>query len=239
MRAGLLRHRVLIQTPTAVRGNEGGFKDSWDTLKEVWARIEPIDGDESERSSAQEPTATHKITMRYHDVLSREKRLLFGTEIFNIRVVLLKDKIKDECVCLCTQRPGVAGAAGSIIYPPNSNIVPAFESELLSFLTVQSVTFNVPSGRVFFPERYEIYCEQMNGVVSVQPTVTLGIPGTLEKYKAAIATTQLTVARKRQPYSTLLAGDGETQLVAAVSIAGALSSGTAYKGRLIVKGTMP
>jgi len=47
MRAGRLRNKVLLQRPNAIRSDDGGVVDSWVTVAEVFANINPRKGGES------------------------------------------------------------------------------------------------------------------------------------------------------------------------------------------------
>lgn len=90
-------------------------------------------------------------------------------------------------------------------------------SEVLDFTTTQTVLPYLPPGVRFFLSEVGIIVEDA-AAVTVQPTVSFGIVGTSGKHVAAIATTGLTAAWKRQRFTSLLSDtDGETALEAKVT----------------------
>lgn len=105
-------------------------------------------------------------------------------------------------------------------------------SEVLDFKTTQTVTPALPAGvRIFLTEVGVIVEDAAS--VTVQPTVSFGIVGTSGKHVAAVATSGLTAAWKRQRYTSLLSDEGETALEAKVT-AGATA--TTLQARFYWKG---
>lgn len=95
---------------------------------------------------------------------------------------------------------------------------------------------SIPSG-TFFIDEIELVVTVADDTVTTQPTFKAGITGSDAKYLTGITPTQLTAAKKRQGYTTLLADDGETTaLLFTITSAGAVASGN-YKGIFIVRGT--
>lgn len=83
MRAGLLRHRLQIQSLGGSPDSFGQTQPEWTTVATVWGQVEPLLG--RERFTAQQVQAevTHKITVRAREV-SPADRIVFtdanGTE---------------------------------------------------------------------------------------------------------------------------------------------------------------
>ena len=46
MRAGQLRHRISIQTPTETQDDAGAIVTTWTEIVETWAAVEPSSGSE-------------------------------------------------------------------------------------------------------------------------------------------------------------------------------------------------
>lgn len=84
MRAGTLRHRVEIQSPTNTTEADGTFSSSWTTETTRWASVDPVSGDELSRSNQKVGELTHQVTMRHVDTLPSSYRLLWGSRVFNI-----------------------------------------------------------------------------------------------------------------------------------------------------------
>lgn len=68
MRAGLLRYRVTLQSPTETPSEIAGREVEWDDEVTVWAAVDAVSG--REYFSAREVNAeiTHKVTLRYRAV---------------------------------------------------------------------------------------------------------------------------------------------------------------------------
>lgn len=113
-RAGLLRHRVSIQTGTPSDDGMAGQTTAWATDASVWALITPLKGEELFRAQQIQANVTHKVEMRYTGLnrliledgsgfillesggyiilegiagVTPKKRLLFGTRVFDIDYV--------------------------------------------------------------------------------------------------------------------------------------------------------
>ena len=88
MKAGTLKHRVTIQTPTASQSTSTGeVTRTWATLTTVWARIEPVGSKEgSSRAMAAMPEATHKVTIRYQQdaTITAHCRVVYGARVLDI-----------------------------------------------------------------------------------------------------------------------------------------------------------
>lgn len=73
--------------------------------------------------------------------------------------------------------------------------------------------------------------------LSTQASVRFGITGTPDKLVSSVQTTLLTDLRKRQRFIPVLTDDGETDVVAGVTV-GATGSGLVFRGRFYVKGLL-
>jgi SPP1 family predicted phage head-tail adaptor len=86
--AGKLRHRVVIERISRAQDpNTGAITETWESVKEVWAAIEPLSAREFVQSAAAQSQVTARITMRKTDVLPTDRINHNGT-IYNIAGVL-------------------------------------------------------------------------------------------------------------------------------------------------------
>ena len=74
-----MRDYVTIERNTPTQGSSGEEIDSWATLANTWCFIRAMSGDES--------IVTHKISMRYRDLVHTD-RIVFGSRIFDIISVI-------------------------------------------------------------------------------------------------------------------------------------------------------
>lgn len=238
--AGDLRHVLTLQTPTTTRTAEGGFQpQSWvNSVTGIRASISPKSGDESMFSDAVRAQMTHLIICRAQnaEILTNQRFYwagLYSAKYLNIVAVQTMDMIKNMVAIAAQELVGAAASAsGDAAMPVNYGI---YETQELSFLTTQDVTFTMPDGKRFYADTFEIICTQLTGVIVAQPTVRLGIAGNLTKYRSSL-TSVLTAANKRQSYTSLSANEGETGLRMGISVAG--SGPTEYKGVLQAAGKL-
>jgi SPP1 family predicted phage head-tail adaptor len=96
MRAGTLRHRIIIQTKSEDPDGMGGAKVTWPEKDwiEVWARVKPIRGMEQIQALSLEGKITHQILMRYREGVTVAKRIYWKKQnkYFNIRSVINPDQ---------------------------------------------------------------------------------------------------------------------------------------------------
>lgn len=86
MRAGSLRHRVMVQEVTRTPDDSGGFTESWATIATVWAHVRASAGRESIERGAVTVTQRWVVTMR-HRAMSPQDRLVWGTRVLEVETV--------------------------------------------------------------------------------------------------------------------------------------------------------
>lgn len=106
VRAGRLRHRVTIQTRSQSVNEYGEPSNSWSELDQVWAAIEPINGDErvEMQSSARQGHTSHRVTVRYLANVDATDRVLFGSRVLEIVSVLNFDEKDEFLTLLCREK---------------------------------------------------------------------------------------------------------------------------------------
>jgi SPP1 family predicted phage head-tail adaptor len=233
MRAGKLRHSITIQQRAERRTNDGGFEPQWTDHIACRASIDPKTGREASFADSVRAEMSHLIVIRQpRDEVRPEMRIVFGTRVFNILYAMRPREVRHELHIAAVENLSPAEDSASV----NKN--QTYTTDELDFTATQSIEFVMPSGQRFYPDKFEVICTDLDGSVTTQPTVTLGINGSTSKYKAATLTTQLSTENSRQGYDTLLDNDGETTMVLGISTAGVVSSAGTYRGKLLVKGVL-
>jgi len=74
--AGRLRHRILIQRPTAGTDARGGATASWSTYAERWAAYEPVAGREAVQADQRTGIGSARLRLRYLAGLGAAMRVL-------------------------------------------------------------------------------------------------------------------------------------------------------------------
>lgn len=106
MRAGQLRHRVTIQTPT--QGNptaSGQVSDVWADLAEVWSKKQWTGGRETYRAAQVVPDASVVYTIRYRSDIDAKMRIKDGSDYYYIGAVLPDDRENEFLQLPCTVQP--------------------------------------------------------------------------------------------------------------------------------------
>ena len=105
MRAGLLHHRIALQSISAYSKNKAGEKiPTWTTYDTVWANIEPAGGGESVRGVSSESEVTHEITIRFQSTVSPKHRVVDeDSRVFYIDRILNKREYGVWQVMKCTE----------------------------------------------------------------------------------------------------------------------------------------
>lgn len=97
MGIGTMRKRLVIQDPQRTTDAIGGGSTTWSNVKTVWGEVKPASGREVYHGQQLEMRVTHKIKIRYRsDVsLSPKMRILLGSRVFNIRLIINEDERGD------------------------------------------------------------------------------------------------------------------------------------------------
>jgi len=107
MRAGQLRHQVVIEQPTTSSDGYGDEIAGWTTFATVWASVEPIRGKEyfmaKDASQEESHQVTHRVRIRYLSGVLPTMRITWGSRAFDIHAVLNTDERDIEMELLCTE----------------------------------------------------------------------------------------------------------------------------------------
>lgn len=111
MAAGKLRHFVTVQRQTGARDTTGAETDTWTTLFQAYASVEPWIG--SSRSGREEFLRNQlqaldytRITFRYNDVqgMNPKDRILFNGRYFDIQALNNRDERNELLEVVCKER---------------------------------------------------------------------------------------------------------------------------------------
>lgn len=87
MKAGMLRHRVFLQTRVATVDELGQPSTSWLTTATVWADVRYLSGLSAIKSGADVSLTKCSVRMR-HRAVNAGQRIVYGDEVFEIDAVL-------------------------------------------------------------------------------------------------------------------------------------------------------
>ena len=104
MRAGLLRHRIEIQSPIPGQDSYGGYDETtWTYVATVWAAIEPLKGKEYWDAQQVNAESDIRVRIRYRPGISPENRILAGSRVLNIQSVIQPLEGGREIQLLCRE----------------------------------------------------------------------------------------------------------------------------------------
>lgn len=90
MRAGTLRHRLIIERPDTSRDATGDETITWVREAEVWSSIEPFGGRESQGANQLLADVDSRITIRWSgavDAMAPRWRLRHLTTVYDVQAV--------------------------------------------------------------------------------------------------------------------------------------------------------
>lgn len=96
MKAGVLRHRVTLQSVSQSRGVNGEVIDSWSDYATVWADFHPLSGKEYIAAGAQRGQVMARVTIRYDASVTETMRLTFDGSTYAIHAVLPDPTARDH-----------------------------------------------------------------------------------------------------------------------------------------------
>jgi SPP1 family predicted phage head-tail adaptor len=106
MRAGELRHSVIIQERSTTQNSFGEEPDTWADVATVRAAIKPIQGKEFVAAKQAQSETTHKVIMRYWPGLTAKHRLKFGSRILEIEMIRNIDERNHMYELRCVELDG-------------------------------------------------------------------------------------------------------------------------------------
>ncbi len=104
MRAGALRHRVILESMTKLDDGGGGVSVIWEQVAPLWVAIKPLSGRERLAAGQYASRLSHEITLRYRTLALPEMRFRKGSRIFEITAVINVDEKSQWLRALCAER---------------------------------------------------------------------------------------------------------------------------------------
>ena len=123
MRAGRLRHRLVLQSKTETRDAYGASIITWTTQDTVWGAIEPLSGREYLAQRQVQSEAKVRIVIRYHSTIDETWRVSHGGLYYDIVDVLNENTRDRQIILMCRQ--GVSedqAESGTDYYVVNSGV---------------------------------------------------------------------------------------------------------------------
>ena len=103
MKAGTLRHSVIIKTATTSRNSYGEEVRSWVPFAHVRCGIVPKSARENVTDAQMDHEITHRVSLRYIDGLGPKMRIYFGDRILEIKSLINVGERSREMVLMCSE----------------------------------------------------------------------------------------------------------------------------------------
>ncbi len=103
MRAGRLRHRLSLQSPTFTNTSVGTITTTWGTAATIWGSVEPLRGREFYDSALINSDITSRIVVRYTSDIEPNYKIVFGTRTFLIVSIIDIDERNKEMDLMVTE----------------------------------------------------------------------------------------------------------------------------------------
>lgn len=103
MRAGELRHRISLQSPSKTRSATGAEVITYATVATVWAKIETVRSDEIMDQQRAGATATHKMTIRHRTDIKPTWQVVWGGRTLRVDAPVIADNVNRSLTLVCTE----------------------------------------------------------------------------------------------------------------------------------------
>lgn len=103
MKAGTLRHRVVLQRLTETRGPTGDLVKTWADQPEIWAAVEPLSGREYWQAQQVAAETTIRVRIRYSSGVVPTMRVKYGTRTFEVLSIIDPEERHVELHLMCRE----------------------------------------------------------------------------------------------------------------------------------------
>jgi SPP1 family predicted phage head-tail adaptor len=103
MRAGRLRHRLILQSQVETRDPTGGVTITYKTQATVWGGIEPLSGREYTAIQQTQNEASVRIIMRYHSGIDESWRVVNDGRYYAIQSIINENDRDRQLILMCLQ----------------------------------------------------------------------------------------------------------------------------------------
>jgi SPP1 family predicted phage head-tail adaptor len=119
MRAGRLRHQLILQSQVETRDPTGGVTITWQTQDTVFGGIEPLSGREYTAIQQTQNEASVRIIMRYHSTIEASWRVLNEGKSYAIQSIINENTRDRQLILMCLE--GVKEDTILILFDVNNN----------------------------------------------------------------------------------------------------------------------
>jgi len=100
---GRMTARLMLEKPGEAPDGQGGVTVSWQPVRALWARVEPVRVTEQEEAGAEAAVISHRIWVWFCDDLVAGQRLRKGGRVFAVKLVRDPDEARRYLLCHCEE----------------------------------------------------------------------------------------------------------------------------------------
>lgn len=105
MRAGRLRHRIVLEQPTTTRSAATGEPvDTWTIFASRHAEVRPLNGRAYFAARQHAADVTHEVELRYLAGVDRTMRVSYDGRVLEIESVIDLGERRRELLLMCRER---------------------------------------------------------------------------------------------------------------------------------------
>ena len=103
VRAGKLRHKIIVQSFTVSQDTYGEADKTWSTHKTVWADVQPISGREYFNAKQHTSEISHKVITRHDSTITPKMRVYYDSRYFDIESVINEGERDKQTTLMCRE----------------------------------------------------------------------------------------------------------------------------------------
>jgi len=98
-----LNKRITLQAQTKTSDGMGGFAVTWTDMATLWAAIWPVSANEIIQAQAPAMVVSHRIRIRYRNVLKANWRIKYADRYFNIVSIIDQNMAHEWLDLMCKE----------------------------------------------------------------------------------------------------------------------------------------
>ncbi|MCF6370472.1 phage head closure protein [Rhizobium halophilum] len=100
---GQMTARLVLEAPVEMPDGQGGVTVTWEEVRSLWARMEPVRVSERQEAGAESVTISHRIWIWFREDVVAGQRFRKDARLFAVTLVRDPDETRRFLVCHCEE----------------------------------------------------------------------------------------------------------------------------------------
>nr|CAD6610855.1 head-tail adaptor protein [Rhizobium sp. Khangiran2] len=100
---GRMTTRLVLEAPVEAPDGQGGAAVTWEAVRVLWARVEPVRVSERQEAGAESATISYRIWIWFRDDVVAGQRFRNGSRVFAVKLVRDPHETRRFLVCHCEE----------------------------------------------------------------------------------------------------------------------------------------